>query len=311
SVDTFEKIGRVGQGTYGIVYKARNRSTKAITALKRVKMDQEQEGGMPLSSLREISLLKSLNHINVVKVLDVAVGERLEDLFLVMEYCEQDMANIMDSVTQRGRKTVYQPAEVKCLILQLLCGVEYLHRNFIIHRDLKPSNLLLTSEGTLKIADFGLARTFSEPIEPMTPRVVTLWYRSPELLLGTSHYTQSVDMWSVGCIFGEFLKSEPILPGHVEREQLEMICNLLGSPTKHIWPELPTMPFYKSFKFPEVKYDGVRTAFRGIREGALRLLKDLLVWRPKSRICASDALQHEYFDEVPKACLPLFLPTFP
>ncbi|KAH9264325.1 hypothetical protein BASA83_012217 [Batrachochytrium salamandrivorans] len=310
-VDLFEKVGRVGQGTYGIVYKARHRITKATVALKRVRMDQEQEGGMPISSLREVSLLRSLNHMNVVRVVDVAVGAAMEDLFLVMEYCEQDMANIMDSASARGRKVIYQPAEVKCLVQQLLNGVAYLHKNFVIHRDLKLSNLLLTAEGILKIADFGLARLFSEPLEPMTPRVVTLWYRSPELLLGTKNYSTSADMWSVGCILGEFLKSEPLLPGRIERHQLDLICELLGSPTKNIWPEITSMPFYKAFRFPRIEYDSVRVSLRDVSNGALRLVKALLVWRPSGRISAADALCHEYFSESPHACSPLFLPSFP
>ncbi|KAI8923172.1 kinase-like domain-containing protein [Entophlyctis helioformis] len=310
SVDSFEKLGRLGEGTYGVVYKARIRSTGLVVALKRVRMDQENEG-MPLSSLREISLLRSLDHENVMQVLDVAVGAAPEDIFLVMEYCEQDMANLMDTVVARGKTTVFQPAEVKCLIQQLLKGVAYLHDHHVIHRDLKLSNLLLTSEGILKIADFGLARLYSDPPEPLTPRVVTLWYRSPELLLGVKIYTTAIDMWSVGCIFGELLRSEPLLAGKIERHQLELICGLLGSPTPSIWPELPSLPFYSSFKFPRIEYDNIRSVFARFTDKTQRFLKAMLVYRPESRMTARDALRHSYFDESPRACAPIFLPTYP
>jgi cyclin-dependent kinase 10 len=186
-IDNFQKLNRIGEGTYGIVYRAKHRETNQIVALKRIRMEFTNEGLLvfikhsPISSLREIAILKGLQHNNVVTVFDVIVGNGIEDIFMLMEYCEQDMANLMDTVLGKndiGR--VFNIPQVKCIFDQLLCGIKYLHSRFIIHRDLKLSNLLLTSRGVLKIADFGLARQFGDPIKPLTPRVVTLWF---ELLL--------------------------------------------------------------------------------------------------------------------------------
>ena len=310
-VDKFEKLNRLGEGTYGIVYRARRKSASAeIVALKRIRMDQENEG-FPVSSLREISLLRQLSHPNVLKVLEVAVGSDPQDIFLVMEYCEQDMAHLIDHVSTKYKRSVFKPSEVKCLIHQLLQGVCYLHKQFVLHRDLKLSNLLLNSSGMLKIADFGLARAFGEPKEPLTPKVVTLWYRSPELLLGDSKYTTAVDMWSIGCIFGEFIKSTPLLPGKSERHQLELICDLLGTPTTSIWPDMESYPLFPTFRFPTVLYDNVSTVFYGYSSETQRLLKSMLVYRPNSRITAAEALKHAYFQEPPLSCQPALLPTFP
>ncbi|XP_054475283.1 cyclin-dependent kinase 10 isoform X2 [Anoplopoma fimbria] len=188
SVREFEKFNRIGEGTYGIVYRARDTKSDEIVALKKVRMDKEKDG-IPISSLREITLLLRLRHPNIVELKEVVVGSNLESLFLVMSYCEQDLASLLENM-----QTPFSEAQVKCIVLQLLRGLEYLHHNFIIHRDLKVSNLLMTDNGCVKIADFGLARMYGIPQQPMTPRVVTLWYRAPEILLGTKTQTTALDM---------------------------------------------------------------------------------------------------------------------
>ncbi|XP_077374259.1 cyclin-dependent kinase 10 isoform X2 [Festucalex cinctus] len=188
SVRCFEKLNRIGEGTYGIVYRARDTKYDEIVALKKVRMDKEKDG-IPISSLREITLLLRLRHPNIVELKEVVVGSHLESLFLVMSYCEQDLASLLENI-----HTPFSEAQVKCIILQLLRGLCYLHHNFIIHRDLKVSNLLMTDKGCVKIADFGLARMYGVPQQHMTPRVVTLWYRSPELLLGSKTQTTALDM---------------------------------------------------------------------------------------------------------------------
>ena len=307
------------EGTYGIVYRAKHKSSGDIVALKRIRMELSANEGLPISSLREISLLKTLSHENIINVLDVVVGDSIEDIFLLMEYCEQvfaslikDMANLMDTVLAKNEKTrVFKVQHVKCLLEQLLRGVKYLHSRYIIHRDLKLSNLLLTGSGILKIADFGLARKFGDPIGPLTPKVVTLWYRSPELLLGVHVYTEAIDMWAVGCIFGELLLSRPLLPAKNEAEQMQMICHLLGSPRTAIWPELKSMPLYREFKFPDSPYDTVSDAFAQFSKTTQDLVKGFLVYRPDRRETARGALEHDFFYEPPRACLPLMLPTFP
>ena len=190
-MNEYEKLNRVGEGTYGVVYRARHIETKEIVALKRVRMEEEKDG-LPISSLREINLLLNIRHKNIVELKEVVVGQRLDSIFLVMEYCEQDLASLLDNMPNH-----FSEAQVKCIMLQLFDGLDYMHDHYIIHRDLKVSNLLMNDNGCVKIADFGLARTFSIPNGPMTPKVVTLWYRAPELLLGAKLQTTAIDIWFV------------------------------------------------------------------------------------------------------------------
>uniref|UniRef100_A0A7N8YIW3 Cyclin dependent kinase 10 n=1 Tax=Mastacembelus armatus TaxID=205130 RepID=A0A7N8YIW3_9TELE len=216
SVREFEKLNRIGEGTYGIVYRARDTKSDEIVALKKVRMDKEKDG-IPISSLREITLLLRLRHPNIVELKEVVVGSQLESLFLVMCYCEQDLASLLENM-----QTPFSEAQVKCIVLQLLRGLEYLHHNFIIHRDLKVSNLLMTDKGCVKIGDI--------------IKLPLLEYRAPELLLGTKTQTTALDMWAVGCILAELLAHKPLLPGSSEIQQVDLIVQLLGTPNENIWP---------------------------------------------------------------------------
>ncbi|KAJ1956838.1 hypothetical protein GGI12_005200, partial [Dipsacomyces acuminosporus] len=287
-VDSYEKLDRIGEGTYGIVYKARHRNTKQIVALKRMRVNiDSNSSGLPLSSLREIALLKRLRHRNIVNVIEVASGHKLDSLFMVMSYYEYDLGTLLDNMKQP-----FTQSETKSLLSQLLSGLEYCHQNFIIHRDLKPPNALLTRSGELKIADFGLARLFHCPNRPMTPQVATLWYRAPELILGSLEYTEAIDLWSVGCIFGELLIHKPFLPGKTEQEQMRLIVDMIGAPNERIWPKYGQLPLASSIRFPDNKYNNLKLAVRNVSMNTIMLLNGLLTYDPRKRLTVQKALDH-------------------
>lgn len=292
SVDLFEKLNRIEEGAYGIVYRARDRQTGEVVALKKLKLDQEKNG-FPVTSLREIQTLLLSKHPNIVNVKEIVVGESLtrcsfgawhdfghvsvdtqktcsilRSVFIVMEFLEHDLKALME--VMRSRSTTFLQSEVKTVMVQLLSAVRHLHDNWIIHRDLKTSNLLMNNRGMIKVADFGLARRFGSPMAPMTQLVVTLWYRAPELLLGTKEYTTAIDMWSVGCIFAELVNNEPLMQGRNELDQLSKVCwrltrscrdveaenhgfaqmfQLLGTPNDSIWPGFSKLPNAQTFSF--------------------------------------------------------------
>ncbi|CAK8671064.1 unnamed protein product [Clavelina lepadiformis] len=305
SVTCFEKLNRIGEGTYGIVYRARDCESDEIVALKKVRTEDEKEG-ISISSLREITLLLNLKHENVVELKEVVVGQRLDSIFLVMEYCEQDLASLLDNMT-----SPFSEAQVKCIILQLLNGLKFLHDAFIVHRDLKVSNLLMTDKGILKIADFGLARTHGIPSKDMTPRVVTLWYRAPELLFGAKTHNAAIDIWASGCILAELLAHKPLFPGKSELEMIELIIEMLGSPSDAIWPGFSNLPAVKAVYLRKQPYNNLKHRFPWISEAGLTLLNLMLLFHPERRITARDAIATSYFKENPLPCDSDMMPTFP
>eukprot|EP00252_Welwitschia_mirabilis_P000125 TRINITY_DN1008_c0_g1_i1.p1 TRINITY_DN1008_c0_g1~~TRINITY_DN1008_c0_g1_i1.p1 ORF type:complete len:816 (-),score=171.29 TRINITY_DN1008_c0_g1_i1:812-3259(-) len=312
SVDEFERLNKIDEGTYGVVYRARNKKTGEIVALKKIKMEKEREG-FPMTSLREINVLLSFHHPSIVDVKEVVVGSNLDSIFMVMEYMEHDLKGLMESMKQP-----FSQSEVKCLMLQLFDGVKYLHDNWVLHRDLKTSNLLLNNRGELKICDFGLARQYGSPLKPYTHMVVTLWYRAPELLLGAKQYSTAIDMWSLGCIMAELLAKEPLFNGKSEIDQLDKIFRTLGTPNEKIWPDFANLPGVKC-NFVKQPYNKLRdkfppTSFSGrptLSERGFDLLNRLLTYDPKKRITAEEALRHDWFKEVPLPKSKEFMPTFP
>ncbi|KAF8983349.1 hypothetical protein BGZ46_010471 [Entomortierella lignicola] len=305
SVENYEKLNRISEGTYGVVYRAKDRVTGEIVALKKLKLDQEKNG-FPITSLREVYTLLLAKHPHIVNVREIVVGDKLTQIFIVMDFIEHDLKELMS-----GMRAPFLQSEVKTLMLQLLSATELLHENWILHRDLKTSNLLLNNKGEIKVADFGLARRYGEPQGLMTQPVVTLWYRAPELLLGSKQYTTAIDMWSIGCIFAEFVNNEPLLPGRSEAEQLEKIFKLLGMPNDKIWPgysKLPLASHVPNFVQP---YNLLRSRLPYLTENGLDLMSRMLTYDPIKRITAEEALQHPYFSEAPPPKHPSMFPTWP
>jgi len=295
-MENFQKIEKIGEGTYGIVYKARDKITSQYVALKKIRLESETEG-VPSTAIREISLLKELEHPGVVQLLDVVHAETV--LYLVFEYLDKDLKKLMDDYAALKREegisnTGLPEPLVKSYLRQLLEGIAYCHKHRVLHRDLKPQNLLIDSHGLIKLADFGLARAFGLPVRPYTHEVVTLWYRAPEVLLGAKFYSTAVDTWSLGCIFAEMLTRRPLFPGDSEIDQLFRIFRVLGTPTEATWPGVSSLPDYKPV-FPRWEAQDISQALPpDVSPGGQDLLHQILVYNPAGRISAKQALQHQY-----------------
>ncbi|ESR48708.1 hypothetical protein CICLE_v10002132mg, partial [Citrus x clementina] len=242
-MDAFEKLEKVGEGTYGKVYRAREKATGKIVALKKTRLHEDDEG-VPPTTLREVSILRMLSRDpHVVRLMDVKQGQNKEGrtvLYLVFEYMDTDLKKYIRSFRQTGENIPVNT--VKSLMYQLCKGVAFCHGHGILHRDLKPHNLLMDRKTmTLKIADLGLARAFTLPIKKYTHEILTLWYRAPEVLLGSTHYSTAVDMWSVACIFAELVTKTALFPGDSELQQLLHIFRLLGTPNEKVWPGVSSL----------------------------------------------------------------------
>uniref|UniRef100_A0A4W3HLI7 cyclin-dependent kinase n=1 Tax=Callorhinchus milii TaxID=7868 RepID=A0A4W3HLI7_CALMI len=306
SVEEFQCLNRIEEGTYGVVYRAKDKKTDEIVALKRLKMEKEKEG-FPITSLREINTILKAQHPNIVTVREIVVGSNMDKIYIVMNYVEHDLKSLMETMKQP-----FLPGEVKTLMIQLLRGVRHLHDNWILHRDLKTSNLLLSHSGILKIGDFGLAREYGSPLKPYTPVVVTLWYRTPELLLGAKEYSTAIDLWSVGCIFAEFLTQKPLFPGKSEIDQINKIFKELGTPSEKIWPGYNELPAVKKMTFTEYPFNNLRKRFGALlSDQGFDLMNKFLTYCPAKRITAEEALKHEYFRETPLPIEPSMFPTWP
>ncbi|EEY68005.1 cell division protein kinase, putative [Phytophthora infestans T30-4] len=284
-----EKGGSIGEGTYGVVYKSLDLMTKQVVALKRIRLETEDDG-IPSTALREISVLRELEHRNIVSLLDCLQEDG--KLFLVFEFMDKDLKRHMEHTLGK-----LEPAQIKSFLYQLLKGLAFSHSRGIMHRDLKPQNLLVNATGELKIADFGLARAFSLPIKKYTHEVVTLWYRAPEILLGQEVYSPPVDIWSVGVIFAEMVSKKPLFPGDSEIDQLYRIFRSFGTPNEATWPGVTKLRDYAP-TFPKWKKKNMRELFPQLDESGLNLLESMLQYDPATRISAKEALRHPYFDDV-------------
>ncbi|KAG0002464.1 Cyclin-dependent kinase catalytic subunit [Modicella reniformis] len=271
-MDAYQKIEKIGEGTYGVVYKATERATGRMVAMKKIRLENEDEG----------------------RLLDIIHDENR--LYLVFEFLDLDLKKYMDTLPMTNISGL-PPDQVKEYLYQLIKGVEYCHVRRILHRDLKPQNLLIDEARKLKLADFGLARAFGIPLRPYTHEVVTLWYRAPEILLGSQQYSTAVDIWSVGCIFAEMVLKKPLFPGDSEIDELFRIFRLRGTPTEDLWPGVTSLRDWKPV-FPQWHRQPLKETLPTLCDEGIDLLEKMIEYNPAHRISAKRALLHPYFDSV-------------
>ncbi|KAL0576067.1 serine/threonine protein kinase, CMGC, CDC2/CDK subfamily [Marasmius crinis-equi] len=312
--DDYEATTKLGEGTFGEVHKAVHKATGKAVALKRILMHNEKEG-MPVTALREIKILKAMKHPCVIEILDMFIVRSNESdpmsVYMVFPYMDHDLAGLLEN-----ERVKLQPSHIKLYMKQLLEGTAYMHRNHILHRDMKAANLLISNTGSLRIADFGLARTYEfEASTRMKERkytncVVTRWYRPPELLMGARNYGGEVDIWGIGCVFGEMFNRRPILPGTSDIDQLEKIWQLCGTPNQHTWPNHDRLPGCEGITRWKQYTRRIQQAYEVISPDTCDLIDKLLTCNPQQRITAEQALDHDYFWTDPLPADPKTLPSY-
>ncbi|KAI6192462.1 Kinase domain protein [Aphelenchoides fujianensis] len=298
-ITDFLKLDKIGEGTYGVVYKGRNKKTNEMVALKKIRLEHEEEG-VPSTAIREISMLLELRHPNIVDLQDVIMQENR--LYLVFEFLTMDLKRFLDAI---GRDDRLEQSILKSFLYQICQGMCYCHQRRVLHRDLKPQNLLVdVATNTIKLADFGLARAIGIPVRALTHEVVTLWYRGPEVLLGSARYSMGLDVWSIGCIMAEMARNLPLFQGDSEIDQLFRIFRIMGTPTDEEWAEFELMPDYKA-SFP--RWAGNKLPDKMLRylgPVGLQLLQSMLMYDPAKRINCREILEHSFFDDLDTSALP-------
>ncbi|XP_035488523.1 cyclin-dependent kinase 18 [Scophthalmus maximus] len=285
-LETYVKLGKLGEGTYATVFKGRSKLTENLVALKEIRLEHEE--GAPCTAIREVSLLKNLKHANIVTLHDIIHTDRC--LTLVFEYLDSDLKQYLDNCGN-----LMSMHNVKIFMFQLLRGLSYCHKRKILHRDLKPQNLLINDKGELKLADFGLARAKSVPTKTYSNEVVTLWYRPPDVLLGSTEYSTPIDMWGVGCILFEMATGRPMFPGATVKEELHLIFRLIGTPTEESWPGISGSEEFRSYLFPQYRPQALINHVPRLDTEGMDVLSVLLLYDTRSRISSEAALRHPYF----------------
>ncbi|BGO92471.1 hypothetical protein NBRC10512_000258 [Rhodotorula toruloides] len=294
----YTKDKKVGEGTYAVVYVGKEVATARKIAIKKIKVGQFKDG-LDMSAIREVKFLRELRHPNVIELLDVFSNK--SNLNLVLEFLDTDLEAVI-----RDKALVFQGADVKSWMLMTMKGLDFCHTNWILHRDMKPNNLLISADGVLKLADFGLAREYADEGARMTCQVVTRWYRCPELLLGARSYSTGVDVWAAGCIFAELMLRVPFMAAESDMEQLNMIFSALGTPTEADWPGFGKLSNGASFE-KKPKND-LSMLFSAASPEAIDLLQRMLTYDPRRRITARESLHHPFFHSQPRPTPPSKLP---
>jgi cell division cycle 2-like protein len=291
----FDRQKCCGHGSFGKVWSAKEIATGNIVALKQIKISGSE--GFPRTAIREIGIMKKHFHPNILSLSEVVWAD-FGDVYLVMEYFDFDLRKLLEKHSIK-----FSIPEVKYLFQQLTTGMCYMHKNLIMHRDLKTENILINNNGHLKICDFGLSRSYTPgQLKYYTPVVVTLWYRSPELLLGPCAYSWEIDQWSVGCIFGELLRSCVLFAGANEVDQVEKIFSILGTPNENTWKNFRELPGTQnqSYRNYPPRLNQIFTS-EVVSSIGYELLSGLLTYQPDRRMTAFDAMSHDYFIESPGA----------
>ncbi|PBC25270.1 cyclin-dependent kinase 20 isoform X1 [Apis cerana] len=291
-MDRYIITGKIGKGAQGVVLKAHDLETEKNVALKKLFL-KNIDNGISTSIIREIKILQQLKHLNIIELLDAFPAGL--DFIMVFEYMPTGLWEII-----KDNDILLTPVQIKIYIKMILEGIAYIHEKNIIHRDLKPANLLINEKGILKIADFGLGRLLWKNVtKPYSHQIATRWYRAPELLYGARYYTSAIDMWSIGCIFGELLNKSPLFPGETDIEQLAIVLKYLGSPTSETWPDLSILPDYNKITFPYHKGISWEKIIEDSEPEAIDLISKILIYNSSKRLSASEALRHIYFHVKP------------
>ena len=297
----YVKDKKLGEGTYAIVYLGHLKADpSSLLAIKKIKVNTEYRDGLSMDAIREVKYLQELSHPNII-ALHAVFSSKNQNLNLVLEYLPLGDLEMLIKDSEGIR---YGTAEVKAWMGMLGRAVWFCHENFVLHRDIKPNNLLIAADGEVKLADFGLARSFSDPYRPMTYQVITRWYRPPELLFGARFYSGAVDVWSMGTVLAELILRFPFLAGNTDVHQLELICNAIGTPTEENWPGVSKLEGYlkydKAATIPVRGKDFYLSRFGTAGPVGVDLLMSMLALDPRKRCTARQVLEHKWWSSDPR-----------